>query len=297
MVPSFIAERRSTYAGTRTRELAVAGSGPTVLLLHGFGDSADTWRPVLERLHDAGRAGLAVDLPGFGDADPLREGELLPQLDIFVAEVIRKYGVNEHVVVVGNSLGAAVAVRAGRDTRLPITAVVALGVAGVNWTRLTASVRLIAAILSFVPMVPIPQRIHRIALRRALSHLLYGDRSAVDRRVVADFAERIPDTRAIRRLTHLGAGFVTELNRTRHHGGVVVPMTVIHGGRDRLIPLSAAHILHGANAGSRLVVIDRAGHCPQLDAVDIVTRHACEFAGDSTPEKEILNDVVKPPRL
>jgi pimeloyl-ACP methyl ester carboxylesterase len=287
MVTSFIAERRSTYAGTRTRELAVAGSGPTVVMLHGFGDSADTWRPVLKRLHDAGRAGLAVDLPGFGDADPLREGELLPQLQAFVAEVIRTYGATERVVVVGNSLGAAVAVRAGRDTALPITAVLALGVAGVTWKRLAASVPLIAGALSFVPMVPIPLRIHRIALRSALSHLLYGERSAVDSRVVADFADRIPDTRAIRRLIHLGAGFVTELNRTPNHGGVVVPMTVIHGGRDRLIPLSAAYLLHGANAGSRLVVIDRAGHCPQLDAVDVVAWHACEFAIASAPKKEI----------
>jgi pimeloyl-ACP methyl ester carboxylesterase len=61
-----IVERRSTYAGFQTRELVVTGRGPTVLLLHGFGDSADTWRPVLTLLAEAGQAAIAVDLPGFG---------------------------------------------------------------------------------------------------------------------------------------------------------------------------------------------------------------------------------------
>jgi len=112
MTMSFIEERRAVYAGFGTRELAVAGNGPTILLVHGFGDAADGWRLVLDLLQDAGQAAVAVDLPGFGQADPLDEGELLPQLDAFVAAAIRAYGGTEGVVVVGNSLGGAAAARA-----------------------------------------------------------------------------------------------------------------------------------------------------------------------------------------
>ncbi len=43
---SFVEERRASYAGFGTRELVVPGTGPMILLLHGFGHSADGWRPV-----------------------------------------------------------------------------------------------------------------------------------------------------------------------------------------------------------------------------------------------------------
>ena len=54
------------FAGHITRVLEIEGDGSPVLLLHGFGDSADTWRMVLDRLSRAGRRAMAIDLPGFG---------------------------------------------------------------------------------------------------------------------------------------------------------------------------------------------------------------------------------------
>jgi pimeloyl-ACP methyl ester carboxylesterase len=289
MTTSFIEERRAVYAGFGTRELAVAGNGPTILLVHGFGDAADGWRLVLDLLQDAGQAAVAVDLPGFGQADPLDDGALLPQLDAFLADVIRHYGRAQGVVVVGNSLGAAGAVRAVRDHGLPIAAVMTLGVAGVRWKPLTASINVIAVVLRVVATVPvpIPGRPHQIVLRRTLSPLLYGERSAVDPRVVASIAGGIADVKTTHRLVQLGAMFKAELDRTHEYGGIGVPMTVVHGARDRLVPVSASRVLHEANPGSRLVVLRRAGHCPQLDAADVVAHHARELAVNCTANKEI----------
>lgn len=45
-----------------------AGSGPAVLMIHGYGAAHDTWGKVIPRLA-AGRRVLAVDLPGFGRSD------------------------------------------------------------------------------------------------------------------------------------------------------------------------------------------------------------------------------------
>jgi pimeloyl-ACP methyl ester carboxylesterase len=282
-----IAERRVVYAGIRTRELAVAGSGPTVLLAHGFGDAADTWRPVMKFLHDAGQAAVAVDLPGFGRADQLAAGELLPQLDAFVAAAIRAHAGTKGVVVAGNSLGAAVAARAARNTDLPTAAVMPLDIAGITWTPVAASLRAVAAGLRIASAMPIPRRVHRGVLTWSLSRLLYGDRSAVDPAVVARFADNYPDAAAAHRHIRLGARFKAELDRERSHGGIGVPMTVIHGARDRLVPVSSSHILHQANPGSQLIVIDSSGHCPQLDAAAIVAHHAYELAVTSTADEEI----------
>jgi hypothetical protein len=81
-----IDSQRSCYAGYVTRELAVEGTGPKFVLLHGFGH------------------------PGFGHADDTRRGRKLPQLDAFVAEVIAQHGSREPVTVIGNSLGGLMAV-------------------------------------------------------------------------------------------------------------------------------------------------------------------------------------------
>jgi pimeloyl-ACP methyl ester carboxylesterase len=283
-----IAERRAVYAGIRTRELAVAGSGPIVLLAHGFGDAADTWRPVLKFLHDAGQAAVAVDLPGFGHADELAAGELLPQLDAFAAAAMRANAGAKGVVVVGNSLGAAVAARAARNTDLPTAAVMPLDIAGITWPPFGGvSLKAVAAALRIASAIPIPRPVHRRVLTWSLSRLLYGDRSTVDPAVVARFADNYPDAATTHRYIRLGARLKAELDRVRSHGGIGVPMTVIHGACDRLVPVSASRILHQANPGSRLIVIDSAGHCPQLDAAAVVAHHARELAVTSTADEEI----------
>ena len=104
-----ITEDRVCFNGVHTRRLSVAGSGTPIALLHGFADSADTWRDVLTALSAAGRAAFAVDMPGFGDAEPRQAGAIIPQLDGFVDAVIAETG---PVILMGNSLGACASVRA-----------------------------------------------------------------------------------------------------------------------------------------------------------------------------------------
>ena len=53
---------------------------------------------------------------------------------------------------------------------------------------------------------------------------------------------------------------------------VTCPTVVVHGARDRIIPVQASQVLHQQIPGSELVVLPRAGHCPQLDDPDAVTR-------------------------
>src|SRR5881392_1373577 len=60
--PLFEYEER--FGGFTTRVLELEGSGPPLVLLHGWADSADTWRPLLDRLGRIGRRAIAVDLPG-----------------------------------------------------------------------------------------------------------------------------------------------------------------------------------------------------------------------------------------
>src|ERR687891_714099 len=125
-----LVEHRLELAGHRTRVLELEGAGPGFVLLHGWGDSADTWRPLLAELAASGRRAIAVDLPGFGKATRLAPGAILPQLDDFAASLVLEWAGGEPVVVAGNSLGGAVALRLGERDDLPLTGVVPVAPAG-----------------------------------------------------------------------------------------------------------------------------------------------------------------------
>lgn len=84
-----------------------AGTGDTVLLLHAGIADRSMWDEHLGWLGQAGFRALAVDLPGFGEA-PVAGGRQAPWEDVLAT--LRDLGI-PRVALVGNSFGAAVALR------------------------------------------------------------------------------------------------------------------------------------------------------------------------------------------
>ena len=82
------------------------GSGPPVVLVHGFGSSIYTWKDVLPWLA-AGHDVVALDLPGFG-ASGIPERLSPDQLPRAVLGLMDRLGI-ERASLAGNSLGGATA--------------------------------------------------------------------------------------------------------------------------------------------------------------------------------------------
>ena len=72
--PAAVRASPDASPATRRRVLELEGDGAPIVMFHGYADSADTWRQTLALLARRGRRAIAVDLPGFGTADPLRAG-------------------------------------------------------------------------------------------------------------------------------------------------------------------------------------------------------------------------------
>lgn len=86
-----------------------AGSGPLVVLLHGFPESWHSWRHQLGPLAEAGFHAVAPDLRGYGQTD---RPDALEAYDIFqltgdVVGLVREMG-EESAVIVGHDWGALV---------------------------------------------------------------------------------------------------------------------------------------------------------------------------------------------
>lgn len=94
-------------AGGITLRAVRAGSGTPVILLHGFGESLMSWRGVFDRL--AQRADvIALDLPGFGLSDKPASGYSNVAMAAAVRGAMDALGVGR-AVLVGHSMGGAVA--------------------------------------------------------------------------------------------------------------------------------------------------------------------------------------------
>jgi pimeloyl-ACP methyl ester carboxylesterase len=86
------------------------GSGPACLLIHGLGDGAHVWSPVLDRCASEGRV-IVVDLRGHGDSDPMADGLYpLSRHVRDVRSVIIGLGLQRYTLV-GHSLGGAIVAR------------------------------------------------------------------------------------------------------------------------------------------------------------------------------------------
>jgi polyisoprenoid-binding protein YceI len=103
---------------------------------------------------------MAVDLPGFGRAEPLLRGRpVLPQLDAFAVALLAETaanGTSTPPVIVGNSLGGVVGLRALEEASLPLGGVVAVSPAGLGiqpWLDVVAREPVIHRLLA-LPLPP-----------------------------------------------------------------------------------------------------------------------------------------------
>jgi pimeloyl-ACP methyl ester carboxylesterase len=272
--------------GVDTRVLEVAGDGPPVVLLHGFGDSADTWRPLLAALAQLGRCAVAVDLPGFGCAGRLPRGSgVLEPLDRFVVAVIRRYDRGEGVVLAGNSLGAVLALRAAERADVPLLAAAAISPAGLVMS--TSTWRIDAALGALLPLLRLgqyapvpPQLVQRAA---ALAYGRFAGRG-VDLEVAQMFGGHLTGgIRDVRRLTAMARVLAGELRADCYRLELVqVPLLLLWGARDPFCLVAGAQHVLGIVPTSRLLVLEDCGHCAQLERPAEIAREIAALPSGPT---------------
>src|SRR3954471_2261364 len=107
MTPPLVRESRVVH-GYR-RAFVRAGDGPPLLLLHGIGNSAQTWAGVIEKLA-AEHTVLAPDLLGHGSSDKPRGDYSIAGYAHGMRDLLSVLDL-EQVTVVGHSLGGGIALQ------------------------------------------------------------------------------------------------------------------------------------------------------------------------------------------
>lgn len=109
MTDTLTGERRIQVNGLTLRVID-QGSGPAVLLVHGWPDSIHVWQQQIPALVNAGYRVIALDLPGFGESDRPVEVDAYKMQAIlgYLKGILAILGV-ERVSVVGHDWGAGIA--------------------------------------------------------------------------------------------------------------------------------------------------------------------------------------------
>jgi len=93
-----------------TQQVLEAGSGPLVLLIHGFPELSISWRAQVQALADAGFRAVAPDMRGYAGTDKPSDTSAYGILDLVgdMVDLVRALG-ETSCVVVGHDWGAPVA--------------------------------------------------------------------------------------------------------------------------------------------------------------------------------------------
>jgi len=262
-------EHRRRFGGYDSRVLELEGEGPPLLLIHGYADSADTWRPVLDLLARAEQRAVAVDLPGFGEADPLRREAILPQLDAFAADALRYAAGRPRrpVIVVGNSLGGCVSLRLAERQRERVAGVLAAAPAGLAMNPLLHVVQRDPLLRSLLALpTPVPSAVLRATVARIYQQLAFARPQAIAPGVIDSFTYHHRRRARVASYLDIARRLIPELRDPFQLALIRAPVLLLWGDRDRLVYHRGAERLLRAVADSRLELWHDVGHCPQLEA-------------------------------
>lgn len=101
---------QTLQVGAIRMRIATQGSGPLVLLCHGWPESWRSWRAQLAALAEAGYRAVAPDMRGFGGTDAPEDPLLYSQLHLVgdMVALVRALGETQ-AVIIGHDWGAPVA--------------------------------------------------------------------------------------------------------------------------------------------------------------------------------------------
>jgi pimeloyl-ACP methyl ester carboxylesterase len=259
--------------GRRTHYL-VKGDGPPVILLHGFFYDSYLWAGNIDALARHFTV-YALDLwgSGYSTREPLDHGYPLyaEQLRLFMDRL----GITR-ASLVGQSMGGGTAVRFAVHHRERVEKLVLVACAGLPnpmplGMKLFKHVpRLGAFLLSLSTDTP---------RRRALSDSFIHDPKLITDSYFENVtrAHKIRGTHATT-LTIARNDFFDKSGDDIHRlAAMDIPVLIVWGRQDKAIPVRVAHQMHAILKGSRLEILDHAGHVPNFERADEFNRLAVEF--------------------
>ncbi|HSS32988.1 MAG TPA: alpha/beta fold hydrolase [Solirubrobacterales bacterium] len=281
-----VQEMTATVHG-RSVSYLQAGSGDLLLLIHGMAGTAENWRSVIEPLA-VGNAVIAPDFPGHGASAPGGGDYSLGSLASGLRDLMLTLGY-ERATLVGHSLGGGVAMQFIYQfpELVERLILVSSGGLGPDVSPILRAAALPGADLFISATAGVGQRAGSL-LGKGLG--AFGLRPSADVAEVArGYASLADRERRKAFLATLHAVVGTDGQRVaaldRLYLAEALPLLILWGENDPIIPAAHGEAAHQALPNSRLEVFEGVGHLPQIESPGRVIAAIQRFLAETEPAR------------
>jgi len=286
--PSTLADTASESSNVNLSEMRTARAhyrirgpenAPVLLLLHGSNASLFTWEPWSKTLADQFRI-VSVDLPGHGLTGATANRDYSQAgMAAFVLAFADKLGLTKFALA-GNSMGGGVAARFAEEHPDRVSALILVDAAGMPF-RQGEGTPLAFRLLRQAWLRPLfshldPKPLVREGLSDAIVRKQILTEAMIDQ--YADFARMAGSREATaERFSQYSAtdsAFVKD-----HIGALTMPVLILWGEQDHLIPVATAATWHDAIPGSKVIIYAETGHIPMEELADQTALDVRKFLG------------------
>lgn len=268
------------------RAFVKAGSGPALLLLHGLACDHTTWSKVIAPLAEHFTV-IAPDFLGHGESAKPRADYSIGGYANGMRDLLTILGI-DRATVVGHSFGGGVAMQFGyqfpeRTERLILVSTGGLGPEvspAIRAITLPGFHQLIAAL-----SLPGARQVTRATLQGLQATGLPATRDLGE---VADIVDSWRDPRTRRAVKHVVRNCV-DLNgqiitmRDRAYLTAAMPMALVWGAEDHVIPASHVEIARGLALDATIEVFQHSGHFPHKDHPERFVQFVIDFIASTEP--------------
>ncbi|MFC9557458.1 alpha/beta fold hydrolase [Rhodococcus sp. NPDC056960] len=244
----------------------IAGSGPTLVLVHGIVHRRQAWNVLLDHLTPYRRV-VTVDLPGHGESAALDDGadtmdRLLDEVSAFVRSVTPA---GERAHVAGNSLGGWLGLALA--ARGEVASATALSPAGffVNRADQARTIYTFRALRGVTRALGsnAPRALGYKAVRYPSLAAFFARPSRVR------YEDAVIDAHSLATNALVDKGMTASFDLPRVVDATV-PVTVAWGRRDLILPVYQARRVRRSFPQARILVLPGIGHVPMTDDPNLI---------------------------
>ena len=226
----------------------------TVLILHGWGASSQSWVRVKELLENRDCKVIVPDLPGFGESAKLIKPWTIDDYVRWVKDFCEEESLSQFFLL-GHSFGGSLAIKFSLAYPDKIKKLILIDSAGIRKKTIKKEIiKKIANLLNKFSFLPFYSFV-----RSSLYKIIKSDYFSLQ---------------GIMKETYLN---VIGEDLSKRVAGISIPLMLIWGEKDRLTPLPNAYLIRDRVNGAKLEIIANVGHNPHSEATGILTEKVLNF--------------------